>query len=41
VLELVEEIADQEIDVDALHNALAVLLVRYHRAMNVSGAPAG
>ena len=39
-LGLVDETTDQEIDVDALHDALAVLLVRYHRAMNVSGASA-
>jgi hypothetical protein len=39
-LELVDETTDQEIDVDALHDALAVLLVRYHRAMNASEAPA-
>lgn len=38
VLELVEEIADQEVDVEALHDALAVLLARYHRALNASGA---
>lgn len=35
-LELVDETTDQEIDVDALHDALAVLLVRYYRAMRAS-----
>jgi hypothetical protein len=38
-LELVDEIAEEEIDLDALHDALAAVLVSYHR--RTTGEPRG
>lgn len=41
MLELANETIDQEVDLDALHKALAVLLMRYHRARSLSETTAG
>ena len=41
ILELANETIDQEVDLDALHDALAALLVRYHKARSLSEPTAG
>ena len=38
MLDLVEETLDQEVDVDAVHDALAGLLMRLHRRRTSSDA---
>lgn len=40
-LELVNETVDQDLNLDALHDALAVLLVRYHAARGAQTTPTG